>query len=100
MSPSEPYLYTKVFQEGKLLIVCLYVDDLILTGNISVYEFKTTMKTEFEMIDFEMMKYFLGIEVNQFEDCIFICQTNAKDILKRFGVVSYKRAVIAHNNKN
>jgi hypothetical protein len=27
-SPSEPTLYTKVNQEGKLLIVCLYVDDL------------------------------------------------------------------------
>jgi hypothetical protein len=29
MIPSKPKLYTKVNQEGKLLIVCLYVDDLI-----------------------------------------------------------------------
>ena len=85
MSPSEPTLYTKVNQEGKLLIVCLYVDDLILTRNISVDEFKKTMKTDFEMTDLGMMKYFLGIEVNQSEDGIFICQNKyAKDILKMF----------------
>ena len=38
-SPSEPTLYSKVHQEGKILIVCLYVDDLIFTGDISVDEF-------------------------------------------------------------
>jgi hypothetical protein len=38
-----------------------------------------------------MMKYFLGIEINQSEDGIFICQNKyAKDILKRFKMVNYK----------
>jgi hypothetical protein len=93
-SPSEPTLYTKVNQEGKLLILCLYVDDLIFTGNISVYEFKTVLKTEFEMTNLVMMKYFLGIEVNQSEDGIFICQNKyANDILKRFRMVNYKLVV-------
>ena len=71
--PSDPTLYTKVNQEGKILIVCLYVDDLIFTRDLSVDEFKKAMKTEFEMTDLEMMKYFLGIEVIQSEDGIFIC---------------------------
>ena len=44
-SPSEPTLYTKVNQEGKILIVFLYVDDLIFTGDLSVSEFKKAMKT-------------------------------------------------------
>ena len=44
-SPSEPTLYTKVNQEGKILIVCLYVDDLIFTRDLSVDEFKKAMKT-------------------------------------------------------
>ena len=48
-SPSEPTLYTKVNQEGKILIVCLYVDDLIFTVDILVDEFKKSMKIEFEM---------------------------------------------------
>ena len=41
---SEPTLYAKVNQEGKILIVCLYVDDLIFTGGLSVDEFKKAMK--------------------------------------------------------
>ena len=43
-SPSEPTLYTKVNQEGKILIVCLYVDDLIFTRDLSLDEFKKAMK--------------------------------------------------------
>ena len=62
-SPSETTLYTKVNQEGKILIVSLYVDDLIFTRDLSVDEFKKAMKMEFEMTDLGMMKYFLGIEV-------------------------------------
>ena len=71
-SPSEPTLYTKVNQEGKILIVCLYFDDLIFTRDLSVDELKKAMKTEFEMTNLRMMKYFLGIEVTQSEDGIFI----------------------------
>jgi hypothetical protein len=44
-SPSEPTLYTKVNNEGIILIVCLYVDDLIFTGDLSVDDFKNAMKT-------------------------------------------------------
>ena len=44
-SPSEPTFYTKVNQEGKILIVCLYVDDLIFSRDLSVDEFKKAMKT-------------------------------------------------------
>jgi hypothetical protein len=38
-SPSEPTLYTKVNQEDKILIICLYVDDLIFTGDLSIHDF-------------------------------------------------------------
>ena len=62
-TPSEPTFYTQVNQEGKILIVVSYVDDLIFTGDLSVDEFKKSMKTKFEMTDLGMMKYFLGIEV-------------------------------------
>lgn len=54
--------------EGKrILIVSLYVDDLIFTGNdASMFEsFKNSMKTEFDMTDLGKMKYFLGVEVLQ-----------------------------------
>ena len=60
--------------QGKVLIVSLYVDDLIFTGNFSIL-FKSTMKKKFEMRDLGLMKYFLGIEVSQTDDGIFICLT-------------------------
>ena len=52
------------------------------------------MKTEFEMIDLGMMKYFLGIEVIQYKDGIFICQSKyGKDVLKRFRMLNCKPIV-------
>jgi hypothetical protein len=50
-SNHEPTLYIKKDQQGKILIVCLYVDDMIFTGNLAIDEFKAVMKKEFEMID-------------------------------------------------
>jgi len=90
-STSEPTLYTKVNQQGEILIFFLYVDDMIFTRNLLVEEFKTTMKQEFEMKDLGLMKYFLGIEVNQLNFGIFICQSKyALDLLKRFRMMNCK----------
>ena len=46
-----------------MLIVVLYVDDVIFTGNDDylVENFKKVMKDEFEMTDMGLLKYFLGI---------------------------------------
>ena len=38
-------------------------------------KFKVAMMNEFEMKDLSIMKYFLGMEVYQSKDEIFICQT-------------------------
>ncbi|KAH9735937.1 hypothetical protein KPL71_017913 [Citrus sinensis] len=84
--PYEHALYVKE-KDGDILIVCLYVDDLIFTGsNPSLFEeFKRVMIKEFEMTDIGLMTYYLGIEVKQKEEDIFISQESyAKEILKRF----------------
>ena len=59
-----------------ILLVCIYVDDLIFTGsNSSMFgEFKKAMMREFEMTDIGLMSYYLGIEIKQMEDVIFISQ--------------------------
>ena len=56
------------------MIVNVYVDDLIYTGDdeIMISEFKGSMMKEFDMLDLGKMKYFLGIEVIQFGDGFFI----------------------------
>ena len=67
--------YTSKFVDpGDILIVCLYVDDLIFTGNNSklIVEFKEAMISCFEMTNLGLMSYFFGIEVNQRDDGIFI----------------------------
>ena len=54
----------------------IYVDDLIFTGNSPRMgeEFKNAMKKEFEMTDMGLLHFFLGIEVKQQEDVIFVTQ--------------------------
>lgn len=50
-------------------------------------EFKQSMMKEFDMSDLEKMKYFLGIEVLQFDEGIFISQKKyVKDMIKKFGM--------------
>ena len=71
-SSNEPTLYVKTDQQGKMLIVCIYVDDIIYTGNLMLEEFRTIMKKEFQMSDLGLMKYFLGPEVTQTDQGIFI----------------------------
>jgi hypothetical protein len=41
-------------------------------GDLSIDMFKSTMKKEFKMTNLGLMRYFLHIEVNQNEKCIFI----------------------------
>ncbi|KAI9173958.1 hypothetical protein LWI28_009353 [Acer negundo] len=87
--PYEHALYMKKEIDGSLLYACLYVDDLIFTGNNPAMfeDFKRRMVKEFEMTDIGLMAHFLGIEVVQSEKCIFISQSiYAKEILKRFGM--------------
>jgi hypothetical protein len=84
-SQNEPTLYTEIDQNGKIIIVCLYVDDMIYTGNLELTDFKHAIQSEFEMTDLGIMKYFLGIEVHQSVKGIFVCQQKyAADIIKRF----------------
>ena len=89
----EPSLYIKVSNEREILIVFLFVDDLIFTGNISINNFKTSMKKEFDMTDLGLMRYFLGIQVTQNNQGIFICQSKyATDLLKRLKMTNVNSA--------
>jgi hypothetical protein len=84
-SQNEPTLYTKTDHHGKIMIVCLYVDDMIYTGNLELTNFKHAMQSEFEMTDLGIMKYFLGIEVDQSTKGIFVSQKKyVADIIKIF----------------
>ena len=56
-------LYFKV-EDGKPMILLLYVDDLFLTGNEKlIIETKKKLSIEFEMKYLGMMHYLLSLEV-------------------------------------
>jgi hypothetical protein len=59
-SQNEPTLYNKTYQQGKIMIECLYVDDMIYTVNLVLTSFKHAMQSEFEMTDLGIMKYVFG----------------------------------------
>ena len=51
--PYKHTLFIKIKEGGKILIVCLYVDDLIFTGNDETMSiaFKNSMMADFDMTD-------------------------------------------------
>ena len=62
-SEADPNLY-QIVVEGKLLIIVLYVDDLILTGDeLLIHSCKADLAKEFEMKDLGLLHYFLGLEI-------------------------------------
>eukprot|EP00253_Pinus_taeda_P006603 PITA_06603 len=72
--------------EGKLLIIVLYVDDLVLTGDDNLIKpCKEDLVREFEMKDLGLIHYFFGMEVWQGDEELFVPQGKyANDILKKF----------------
>ena len=67
-------LYVKKL-DSDLVIISLYVDDLLVTdGNeTQVTVFKQNMIKMFEMTDLGEISYFLGMEIKQTQNEIFIC---------------------------
>jgi hypothetical protein len=87
----DPSLYYKTVN-GESLILVLYVDDLFLTDTESlIVEYKYALASNFEMKDLGMMHYFLGLEVWQRNDEIFLSQGEYTiEILKKFGLLNLK----------
>lgn len=99
-SENEPTLYVKKQGRDDVIIVCLYVDDIIYMSSSDslVADFKSNMMKKFEMSDMGLLHYFLGLEVKQGIDGIFISQRKyAIDLLKRFSLLNCKPAVTPMN---
>jgi hypothetical protein len=79
-------LYTK--SEGvDLLVVLVYVDDITFgcTNHSSVQWFSNEMQSEFEMSMFGEFSYFLGLQITQNDEGLFLSQEKyLKEMLKRF----------------
>lgn len=75
--------------DGKLLLVQIYVNDIIFGSKDKQLceDFAQLRKNKFEMSMMGEMNYFLGLQVKQLKDGIFISQTKyANDMLNKFGI--------------
>jgi len=64
-----------ILVEGKLIIIVLYFDSLILTGDEQlIISCKEDLASEFEMKDMGLMHYFLKLEVWQGDGELFLSQ--------------------------
>ncbi|CAJ2647569.1 unnamed protein product [Trifolium pratense] len=84
---TEHGVYVKKSDTKGIIVMCLYVDDLLITGSNDSYigEFKSDLKKEFEMTDLGHMTYFLGIEFVRTKQGILMHQSKyASEILKKF----------------
>ena len=96
----DKYLQDKGFKKGSvdsnlyikhegddLLIVLVYVDDIIFgcTNNSSVKWFANSMQSVFEMSMIGELSYFLGLQISQKPEGLFLSQEKyLKEMLKKF----------------
>ena len=96
----DKYLQEKGFKKGAidsnlyiktegddLLVVLVYVDDIIFgcTNDSSVQWFANAMQSEFEMSMIGELSYFLGLQITQSSEGLFMSQNKyLKEMLKKF----------------
>ncbi|GKA63660.1 uncharacterized mitochondrial protein-like protein [Tanacetum coccineum] len=81
--------------KGDILLVQVYVDDIIFgsTKKELCNAFEKLMHEKFQMSSMGELTFFLGLQVQQKKDGIFICQDKYVDeILKKFGFTEVKTA--------
>nr|GEW46081.1 putative ribonuclease H-like domain-containing protein [Tanacetum cinerariifolium] len=83
-------------QKGDILLVQIYVDDIIFgaTDKDLCKSFEKLMKDKFQMSSMGELTFFLGLQVNQKKDGIFISQDKyVAEILRKFGLTKGKSAI-------
>ncbi|XP_031271425.1 uncharacterized protein LOC116129835 [Pistacia vera] len=91
-SPNEHTLHVRK-QNGKMIIVSLYANDLlVIRSNANqLMKLKNATQMEFDMTDLGEISYFLGVEVHQAPNGIFVCQRKyAYEVLKKFSMDNCK----------
>lgn len=86
---SDHTLFTRK-NEGKMVVLIVYVDDIVVTGNDSeeIAKLKGLLSAKFEVKDLGRLRYFLGIEVTRSDKGIFISQRKyVLDLLKETGML-------------
>ena len=73
--------------KDEMILVQVYIDDIIFgcTNDNLCKRFYKLMQSKYEMSMMGELTYFLGLQVNQKDDGIFICQSKyIQDLLKKY----------------
>ncbi|CAL1391452.1 unnamed protein product [Linum trigynum] len=92
LAPADSSLFVKN-RQGKLSIVLVYVDDLIITGDdvAVISQIKENLSVRFRMKELGELRHFLGLEVERTKEGLFLCQHKyAKDLLEKYGMLECK----------
>ncbi|RVW74766.1 Retrovirus-related Pol polyprotein from transposon TNT 1-94 [Vitis vinifera] len=92
---SDHTLFVKHFPEGKLAIIIVYVDDIILIGDHEekIDLLKKLLTKEFEIKDLGNLKYFLRMEIARSKKGIAVSQRKyVLDLLNETGMLGCKPA--------
>ena len=88
-------MFYKHSREGKVVVLIVYMDDIILTGD-DIFELdrmKKALAREFEIKDLGPLKYFIGMEFARSKKDIFISQRKyILDLLKEISLLGSKAA--------
>nr|GEU86097.1 hypothetical protein [Tanacetum cinerariifolium] len=82
-------------KKGDILLVQVYMDDIIFrsTNKYVCKDFEKLMKDKFQMSSMGELTFFLGLQVKQKEDGIFINKDKyVAEILRKFGLTDRKSA--------
>ena len=94
-SQADHNMFYKHNRQGKVAILIVYVDDIVLTGddNEELERLKKRLAAEFEIKDLGMLKYFLGMEFARSKEGIFVNQHKyVLDLLNETGLLGCKLA--------
>ena len=92
-SQADHTLFIKHFTNGKIIVLIVYIDDIVLTGNHEeeMRRLELLIFKEFEINDLGHPRYFLGMEVARSKPGILVSQRKyALDLLTETGMSGCK----------
>ena len=90
---SDHTMFIKKSHEGKMVVLIVYVDDIILTGDDveGIEELKKELSSEFEIKDLSQLRYFLGMEIARSRRGLVVSQRKyILDLLEETGMTGCK----------
>lgn len=93
-SPHDSALFIRRSPSG-IIILLLYVDDMVITGDDTsgISDLQDYLRRHFDMKSLGQLRYFLGLEISDSADGIYLSQAKyASDLISRAGMTDSKTA--------